>query len=526
MARIPCGSVIAHFSETDVGTAGCLVQFPGELDKLYLLTAGHVVWSGGARQGDLIEAKDLPGQRFGELFDWSVPDDAFTTTDAALIRVDPALVSPDMGTGPAPKPDPNLDPKEGDVLTIFALGDKRSGKIRRLGVTKDVPVTVFGQKLTLKYQNQIECDSFTTPGCSGAMAVDQDNRIVGMVVAGEQTGTEAEPAYTLITPIGALLSDPAWDSNDALQICTAIPAGATFVPAPPPTNPVGKPAFLAAFTALAAAQSGRLGLNGQPPGIDHRIILAQAALETGWGKHAPDNNYFGIKGQGRKLKTLEADGHGGFVQIEDSFRGFASPQASFIGYADFLLANRRYGNFLQTGRSGRSLEEQTAALQASGYATDPNYGMKVLAIAQGIDAIAQGIDPIAPSIEQASGSGPYVAANPEAFLHQSVPNGQCVAYVQKAANAPLTSNWRRGAQVKGNAAVRRGTAIATFDPDVTYGNHTDGRSHAAIYLAQDATGLTVLDQWVVEHVRPVQQRVIGFGGPRPVDDGDAFFVIL
>lgn len=38
-----------------------------------------------------------------------------------------------------------------------------------------------------------------------------------------------------------------------------------------------------------------------------------------------------------------------------------------------------------------------------------------------------------------------------------------------------------------------GTAIATFDPSGKYGNHTDGRSHAAIYLGQDATGIQVLD---------------------------------
>ena len=45
-------------------------------------------------------------------------------------------------------------------------------------------------------------------------------------------------------------------------------------------------------------------------------------------------------------------------------------------------------------------------------------------------------------------------------------------------------------------ALRPGTAIATFDPDGRYGNHTDGRSHAAIYLGQDATGIRVIDQWV------------------------------
>jgi Mannosyl-glycoprotein endo-beta-N-acetylglucosaminidase len=383
MPRIPCGSAIAHFGEADAGVAGCLVQFPSERDKLYLLTAGHVVWSDGARQGDLIEAKDLPGARFGMLFDWSVPADEFTTTDAALIRVDPALASPNIGDGNALRPDPNLEPKTNDVLTVFALGHSRSGRIRALNVTKDVKVTVFGESRSVTYRNQIECECFTAAGSCGVVAVDKDNRIVGMVIAGDETGTDTEPPYTLITPINALLSNPAWDSDETLAICTAIPDGVVFPP-PPPANAVGKPAFVAAYKEIAIAQGRRLGTGGQPPGIDPRIILAQAALETGWGKHAPDNNFFGIKGQGRKMKTLEADGHGGFVQIVDSFRGYPSPEASFIGYADFLLANQRYRDFLATGRAGRPLPEQTAALQASGYATDPRYALKVLDVAQAI----------------------------------------------------------------------------------------------------------------------------------------------
>jgi hypothetical protein len=71
-----------------------------------------------------------------------------------------------------------------------------------------------------------------------------------------------------------------------------------------------------------------------------------------------------------------------------------------------------------------------------------------------------------------------------------------VAYTQKAANMPRTVAWKRGELVKGNMTIAPGTAIATFDADGRYGNHTDGRSHAAIYLGQDASGIQVLDQWV------------------------------
>jgi hypothetical protein len=91
----------------------------------------------------------------------------------------------------------------------------------------------------------------------------------------------------------------------------------------------------------------------------------------------------------------------------------------------------------------------------------------------------------------------YVAADPERWIGQpSVGSGQCVALVQQATGAPLTAPWRRGALVRGNMALRPGTAIATFDSDGRYGNHTDGRSHAAIYLGQDAHGIRVIAQWI------------------------------
>src|SRR5712672_2307338 len=67
-------------------------------------------------------------------------------------------------------------------------------------------------------------------------------------------------------------------------------------------------------------------------------------------------------------------------------------------------------------------------------------------------------------------------------------SGQCVAFVQKAAKAPPTDQWRKGKKVAGDRTVPAGTAIATFDPSGIYGNHTDGRSHAAIYISQDVTG--------------------------------------
>ena len=117
----------------------------------------------------------------------------------------------------------------------------------------------------------------------------------------------------------------------------------------------------------------------------------------------------------------------------------------------------------------------------------------------------------------------WVAQSPESYENEVVGNGQCVAFVQKASGAPLTSSWTKGALAK-NSHIAKGTAIATFDPDGSYGNHTDGRSHAAIFVEQQSAGLLVWDQWVGH---PVSQRVIRFrnGSGKPVNDGDQFYVI-
>ena len=110
----------------------------------------------------------------------------------------------------------------------------------------------------------------------------------------------------------------------------------------------------------------------------------------------------------------------------------------------------------------------------------------------------------------------------EAFLGEVVGDGQCFADVKAAAGCPATAKWIDDALVKG-ASLARGTAIATFQ-NHSYGNFTDGRSHAAIYLSQDAAGLTVIDQWKNQ---VAHQRVIRFKGGTgsAVNDGDAFAVI-
>jgi flagellum-specific peptidoglycan hydrolase FlgJ len=149
-------------------------------------------------------------------------------------------------------------------------------------------------------------------------------------------------------------------------------------PSPAPTVDISgdKETFVASLLPAAMEESKRTG-------VDPRIIVAQAAQETGWGRSAPGNNYFGIKshgqGGGQNLATHEyVDGKR--VNVNDSFRTFESPADSVRGYGDFILKNPRYEGL----RTAQGLDGQLQALQASGYATDPNYSRSVGAIARGI----------------------------------------------------------------------------------------------------------------------------------------------
>lgn len=109
------------------------------------------------------------------------------------------------------------------------------------------------------------------------------------------------------------------------------------------------------------------------------IIFAQSALETGYGLHHPANNYFGIKagpstGVSASTQDLTTEYINGVARkIQQHFAGYPTMASSFLGYATFLRNNRRYKTF----ESGGSLSIQLMALGTSGYATDPNYAVKI-----------------------------------------------------------------------------------------------------------------------------------------------------
>lgn len=146
------------------------------------------------------------------------------------------------------------------------------------------------------------------------------------------------------------------------------------------SNPQGVPrqqarAFIASIAPSASAAARALGVS--PVGI-----LAQAALETGWGRHAPGNNLFGIKAgddwQGSSLREVSAEVSGGIRHLgQAAFRAYQSVAASVHDYAS-LLESPRYAS---VRGHGEDLGAFAQGLQQAGYATDPNYAHDLLAVA-------------------------------------------------------------------------------------------------------------------------------------------------
>ena len=121
-------------------------------------------------------------------------------------------------------------------------------------------------------------------------------------------------------------------------------------------------------------------------GVDPNNLIAQAALETGWGRSHPggdSHNLFGIKagagwnGQSVQANTEEFAG-GTAARVDASFRAYDSRRESIEDYVRLIHDNPRYAGAMNTGSDAQAFAN---ALQRGGYATDPDYARKLAAVA-------------------------------------------------------------------------------------------------------------------------------------------------
>ncbi|SJL82294.1 flagellar assembly peptidoglycan hydrolase FlgJ [Vibrio palustris] len=129
-------------------------------------------------------------------------------------------------------------------------------------------------------------------------------------------------------------------------------------------------------------------------GVDSSLLLAQAALETGWGQKVVKNaqhssyNLFNIKAnsawQGPRVATQTLEYENSVPVMEKAaFRAYPSYKESFNDYVQFLETNPRYSQAL----THKGNDDFIRGIHKAGYATDPNYSDKVLRVKAQIESM-------------------------------------------------------------------------------------------------------------------------------------------
>ena len=142
---------------------------------------------------------------------------------------------------------------------------------------------------------------------------------------------------------------------------------------------VGDAVLLAHATDLTRSVWPAVRLAASILGVPPVGLLAQAALETGWGSTVPGNNLFGIKAASGQASTARATHemiNGTLIPQTAMFRDYGSPMSCITDYIKLIQSN--FPNVVGQG----SLTGFANALQAGGFATDSNYASKIIMISQ------------------------------------------------------------------------------------------------------------------------------------------------
>ncbi|WCM93785.1 glucosaminidase domain-containing protein [Acidovorax sp. NCPPB 2350] len=196
---------------------------------------------------------------------------------------------------------------------------------------------------------------------------------------------------------GQGMDDAAMDlSTQARWLRAQFAAGADATPAAASTDPqsVAAPsetqaAFLAQATPWAEEAAARLG-------VAPELVLAHAALESGWGRQPlrdpatgqDTHNYFGIKaggawrGEVARAATIEYED--GVPQAQTAaFRSYPDGASAFRDYARLLSTQPGYQGALNAGHDAQAFAQ---GLVRGGYATDPDYADKLVRVARQLQA--------------------------------------------------------------------------------------------------------------------------------------------
>ena len=229
--------------------------------------------------------------------------------------------------------------------------------------------------------NTLPTTSAATTGVAAMDAVTARTRAVNTLQALISTASDSDAASSSLS---SLLSSMSVSSSSSPSLNVATTSGNANWP------PKSPQAFVEQLLPQAQAAAQQLG-------VDPCMLVAHAALETGWGQHVPQQadgsssfNLFGIKAsqqwQGGQVaaNTLEYE-QGVAVNKVERFKSYGSVDECFADYAQLLGGSSRYA----AARGAGSAAQFAQALQAGGYATDPHYADKLNSVANAVNSMAQ-----------------------------------------------------------------------------------------------------------------------------------------
>jgi flagellar protein FlgJ len=209
--------------------------------------------------------------------------------------------------------------------------------------------------------------------------------LAGAIAASAPAGASHPQSAAAPPPGGGFPLSPYMKVAALILPHTAPPPPAAAQP-PGGSNAASEPS-IAAFSAKVAPLIRQAA---QQLGVSPRILLAQTAIETGWGRSMVGNNLFGIKaGASWPGATVSAPTHeyenGQYVSITDSFRAYPSYEASVQDFVSMVKNSPRYQAVLGKGEDAAGYAH---ALLSGGWATDIDYVRKLEAVAGGSNATA------------------------------------------------------------------------------------------------------------------------------------------
>ena len=232
---------------------------------------------------------------------------------------------------------------------------------------------IFDSEQSRLYQSLLDqqlAQTMSAKGTTGLAALIEKQLASGLPPQAEAAATQAEPpGFNLRAP--------------SAPLSKAAPQG-TLPPAAPAAAPAPAGEFVGRLWDAAREAS-------QATGIPAHFMIAQAALETGWGRSelrfadgTPTYNLFGIKaGRGWPGAVAEATTteyvNGVPQKTAERFRAYGSYAEAFRDYARLLTSNPRYAAVLNR----QDAPGFARGLQQAGYATDPMYAEKLTRIIGG-----------------------------------------------------------------------------------------------------------------------------------------------